>query len=281
MVNAVPYVTLAGIDMLVLLVVWLHTRQKAIFPQLLIFTGQIYLFEYIIMVILKSYEYRPHFISGPAFQDNVLGAVVSNMLSVPIIGVIAALYKLRFPWIAGLALVLAAIERFFSYIGVFKHFWWNEFFTFVSLIIFFLIAKLWVVQLKKGLRSIVYLSLLMFSFSLASTMMFTLALAGARLFHGGFFADPFRDDVAVATADAFVKALLITIIIIVTEKHLFRFGSIIVFAGLQALLVHKGVLHIFISLPLYYTIYTSCCAIVIAIASHFYRRLKLDALGWN
>ncbi|TYP79320.1 hypothetical protein [Paenibacillus methanolicus] len=281
MPNAMPYWMLSGIVLIILLGVWRHTRQKALFPQLLIFSGQIYFFEYVIMVLFNSYEYRPHFVSAPAYQDSVMGAVVSNLLSVPIMGAVVVIYRLRLRWILLIALGFAIIERIFVYLDVYEQHWWNEGYTFVSLLVFFELAKRWVDNMKKGSRLVVYVSLLTFSFSLAATMMFLLSLAGVRLFHAGVFADPYRDDVLVATADAFAKALLMTILLIVTEKPSWRYGSIVLLTGLQLLLLSTGTLRVYISLPLYVAIYIGCCATVIAIASVFYKSLKRDACGWN
>ncbi|MNP37294.1 hypothetical protein D3C76_1307360 [compost metagenome] len=97
----------------------------------LTYVGMIYVFEYVILVCLHSYTYYPHILSDP-YMDSMMGAFISNFLTVPTVGLIMVIYRLRFRWTVIFAMLMIGIEWLFLKLGIYKHEWWRLSYSFVA-----------------------------------------------------------------------------------------------------------------------------------------------------
>ncbi|AEI44131.1 hypothetical protein [Paenibacillus mucilaginosus] len=279
--HAVPYFILSAADLLLLLWVWLRTRQSFMFILLLVYTGMVFTFEYVIMVLLGSYVYLPQVVPWRPYQDNVIGATISNVLTIPTLSVLIVMFRLRWLPVLGVTLAVCAVEWLFVRLGVYELRWWRIAYTLAALTFFFHLAKAWVDALERGFmdrekskRLITFLSLLMAFFALAATMMFVFSLAGIRLFRAGVFPEPYHDDVVLATIDALTKACILAAVLYTTRRLLWRGLTLPLFAGLQLWLIHTDHLRIFLALPVYFALYLLCCLGVLALASQIDRRIQ-------
>jgi uncharacterized membrane protein len=71
--NYVSYATLVLISIVLMVCSWREAANGAIVPFFLCVVGTIYLFECIIFVLFRSYEYVPG-VFGVRYIDNVFGA---------------------------------------------------------------------------------------------------------------------------------------------------------------------------------------------------------------
>ncbi|WP_426446791.1 hypothetical protein ACP26L_23235 [Paenibacillus sp. S-38] len=275
--HAVPYLLLSTVDLLLLLLVWLRTRQPWMFLLLLAFTGMVFMFEYVIMVLLDSYTYLPRVLPHRPYQDNVIGAIISNLFTIPTLGVLVVMLRLQRPAVFCIILATCSVEWLFTRLGVYELHWWRIPYTLAALAFFFYLIRIGVAQLQKGSRPLAFLMLFLASFALAATMMFVLSVTGTRLFQAGVFADPYHDDVMLATLDALVKAAVLAGVIYSTRSLLWRGAALPVFWGLQQWLVHTGRLILFLSPPVYWVLYLLCCLGVLALASLIDRKIKYFA----
>lgn len=273
MSNFIPYLILVTISTITLLALLIHKR--ALWPLILLlsFSGMIYFFEFFIFVWLNSYSYSPHMI-GTAYYDNVLGAVISNLLSVPIAATYIAVYRLSWRWIVCLALAFGGIEWWFIRLGIYEHHWWKITYTIIALLFFFRFSRQWPIWLSTSNRAIKFVTLQMFAWSVVATLVFTLALAGIRLFSIGFFDDPYHDDIFFGAIYGFFKATVLAIGVTASRRFWKRAASLLVIFAAHIVLMQLDILKIMIPLWQYSLIYATCCIIVLWLVAVSYNKLE-------
>ncbi|CAG7645955.1 hypothetical protein PAESOLCIP111_05060 [Paenibacillus solanacearum] len=263
MPNVIPYLLL--ILCIVPVLIWLlcHTRQFHTIALYFSFVGMIYIFEFFIIVILDAYEYAPGIFPN-RYKDNMVGAVVSNFIAVPIIATLIGTLQLRSRWIVIFACLFGAIEWGFLRLGVYVHHWWTIGYTVVSLLFFFWLTRMWMRQVQAGNAVLRYVTYFTYVFCLTDTLVFAFILFGLRQFASGLYDHNDRDDVFVTVLYAFAKAAVIVNATYWTRKA--RWISIGLAMALilasQIFLIRFGILHVYISYGLYYSIYVPCCAMV-------------------
>lgn len=264
MPNFVPYVLLIVLSLAVLIWIFIQTKRFRTFVVYLTFAGMIYVFELVIVIILGAYEYKPE-ISSIRYADNMIGASVSNTLTVPTIATLISVYQLRFRWIVFFALFFGVIEFLFVHWGVYVHHWWRASYTVVSLLLYFSLTKWWIRPFFSGTRSIQAVSFFVYTMALVLTFMFAFSLLGIRLFEPGIFKDVYRDDVLFLSLYGDMKALLIAAAIFWLRdwRWLIAAGGII--AVSQYAMIRSDILRIFIPMPLYALYYFACCCLVIGL----------------
>ena len=170
-----------------------------------------------VYVLLDSNRYYPHFV-GKAYYDSTFGAVVSNLLAVPVAATFVAIY--RFPWSGrwGLALGFGGIEWLFLRLGVYELHWWKIPYTILALIFFYWIAPLWLDRLRQGRSGYAFVTLQMYAWSIVGTFTFAIAVSGVRLFRPGVFEDPYRDDIFVTAMLGFGIATALALAVYATRS---------------------------------------------------------------
>ncbi|WP_080848735.1 hypothetical protein [Cytobacillus gottheilii] len=193
MSNIVPYFVLTVISVSVLITVILHQRQFGYFVLFLCYSGMVYVAELFVMVIGDCYVYKPEVLDIP-YYDHILGAIVSNLFVIPVLGVLTAVYQLRLRWLVGFAAILVGVEWIFESLGIYYVNWWTKVHTFIAVLLFFLLSKIWMKALLSGKRGIQFLSLWMQGWGGAATVMYIMSVMGIRYYQFGFFDNPYRDD---------------------------------------------------------------------------------------
>jgi hypothetical protein len=115
-------------------------RNRLLFVHYLAVSGAILFFDYLICVWGKAYKYYPGVIDGK--YDPHIGALV-NAQVLPSFAILYIAFNCKWYWSIIFSAFFTGIELLFKQLGVYKGFWWQECFTFVLLITFFPIAKLW------------------------------------------------------------------------------------------------------------------------------------------
>lgn len=111
--------------------------------------GLCFLFEYVILSLLKAYQYKPNILKNKQL-DNFLGAILSQAIFVPFTGVFLTAF--HFSWRGKLmaGFYFAAIEKLFIALGIHQNKWWKTRYTIIFLPVFFLINDVWYKHLKLG-----------------------------------------------------------------------------------------------------------------------------------
>ncbi|MDR6879244.1 hypothetical protein [Bacillus sp. 3255] len=279
MPNSLPYLILVAVCTIALSVMLLHKRALSPLILLLSYSGMIYVFEFFIFVLFHSYSYSPKIV-GTSYYDNVLGAVFSNLISVPAAAAYVAVYQLSWRWIAFFAFAFGAIELSFLRLGIYEHHWWRTAYTIVSLIIFFRLARQWPIWLSGRHQAIKFVTLVMFAWSVVATMIFVFALTNIRIYHVGIFEDPYHDDIFFSAMYGFVKALLLAVAVTVSHRLWRRALWLLLLIAAQFILMHLGLLKVMLPLWQYWLIYIPCCITVmsiVALCKHKLDRFQAEA----
>ncbi|WP_027085767.1 hypothetical protein [Cohnella panacarvi] len=264
MPNFVPYFSLIVLSLAVLIWIFMQTKQFHTFVIYIAFAGMIYVFEIVIVVVFAAYEYKPQ-ITSIRYLDNMIGASVSNTITVPTIATLISVFQLRFRWILLFALMFGFIETLFVHLGVYVHHWWRSCFTVGSLLLYFSLTKWWFRQFRSGSRPIQAVSFFVYTMALVLTFMFVFLLLGIRLLEPGIFKDVYRDDTFSLSVYGAVKALMITAAIFWLKNWRWLIAAAAVIIATQSILIQSDILRIFIPMRLYALIYFACCCLVIGL----------------
>lgn len=90
--NSLIYAILTFLHLVLVIITFVKKWDKK--PWILLFSsiGQAYVFEYFVLNILKSYKYYPKVFSNK-WQDTILGAIISQAFTVPIMATALALFQ--------------------------------------------------------------------------------------------------------------------------------------------------------------------------------------------
>jgi hypothetical protein len=136
------YLALVVLSIMIIAITYWKSRNKLISILLFGVAGLSYLIENIILIWLKAYVYYPGFIQDK-LADSILGAIVSDLFSLPSTAVLIAVFQLNWVWIILISGMFAGVEMLFLKLGIYKHYWWKTYYTFISLIFFYTLIKKW------------------------------------------------------------------------------------------------------------------------------------------
>lgn len=137
--NSIPFLLLAVIHVLLFFIFAKRSRQKNIWALLLSNIGMAYLFEYPVLNLFKGYSYKPYILKKRA-HDQILGAIFSQALYVPITATLLTLYQKNRYWKLGSTLIYYGIERCFLHLKIYKAHWWKPYYTVFFMNIYFYVS---------------------------------------------------------------------------------------------------------------------------------------------
>ncbi|MBT2692256.1 hypothetical protein J7E32_04530 [Bacillus sp. ISL-55] len=137
--NSLPFLLLAAVHILLFVIFAKRSRQKNIWTLLLSNIGMAYLFEYPVLNLFKGYAYKPYILKKRA-HDQILGAIFSQALYVPITATLLTLYKKNRYWKLGSTLIYYGIERCFLHLKIYKAYWWKPYYTVFLMNVYFYIS---------------------------------------------------------------------------------------------------------------------------------------------
>lgn len=208
------YLLITFISLTIFLYTLIKIKDKKIIAVYTFLAGIVYLFEYVVLILLKSYLYKPGLLKD-AYFDSILGSIASNAFSVPMLGTFVAAFQLKWPWIVLIIGLFYLVEEFFLYINIYQHFWWRTPFTAIGLFLFFSIAKKWFLHLKGSMPNpIRFLTLYFTNVLIQATFVYVIvAFFGMYHYEIGWFHDKSRDHVAFSSVYIFALGLIFTAII--------------------------------------------------------------------
>ncbi|MFX3624793.1 MAG: hypothetical protein ACE3JP_12355 [Ectobacillus sp.] len=178
-----------------------------------VISGISYILEYVIFVLFHSYDYYPKVLKEQWF-DSLLGAIVSQAMVVPVIGMCIVAFHLRFYWILMFAALLMGIEEYFLHLGIYEQHWWKTGYTGILVIIGFSIGKWWNHKLTQVKPWVEWFNIY-FAIGLITqtTAYFIVVLMHSHLYSPGWFANSIRDSVAMDALFWFIHSILGTFLI--------------------------------------------------------------------
>ncbi len=141
MIGLYLYSALVIISIILIGITYWKTKNKLVFVLLLAIAGCIAIFDYIIYVFGKAYIYKPGILNNS--YDKQIGAIVSDVFSVPASAVFFAALRLKWRWAVMISILYYGIEELFIKAGIYEQFWWESWYTFILLFPLFWIAKIW------------------------------------------------------------------------------------------------------------------------------------------
>ncbi|MBS8265445.1 hypothetical protein DYI25_13545 [Mesobacillus boroniphilus] len=137
--NSIPFLLLAVVHILLFFIFAIRSRQKNIWILLLSNIGMAYLFEYPVLNLFKGYSYKPYILKKRA-HDQILGAIFSQALYVPISATLLTLHQKNRYWKLGSTLIYYGIERYFLHLKLYKAYWWKPYYTVFFMNIYFYVS---------------------------------------------------------------------------------------------------------------------------------------------
>ncbi len=206
--NFIPYLILIAI--FVPLIVWtiVHKREPGLITVFSTYIGMIYFVEFFVLVVFSGYCYKPMVLSVP-YYDNILGAVISDLVVVPAIALVVAAFQLKNVWCVVLGILFGGIEWIFISLRVYQLYWWKIAYTIVVFTLFFIFARYWLKKVRECCHPVMhFISLFLPSFMLVATILFVTGVFGLHLDHIGVFAERHRDSVFIASIYGVLEALV-------------------------------------------------------------------------
>ncbi|MBM7606614.1 hypothetical protein JOC75_004667 [Metabacillus crassostreae] len=254
MPNYVPYLILAVVSIIILMNLIIRKRQFGITVLFLSFSGIVYVGEFIVMVIGNCYYYVPEVLEV-RYYDNVLGAIVSNLFVIPVLGMVVAVYQLRLRWLVLFAMILMGVGELFEWLNIYYTNWWRREYTFISVMIFLFLSKFWLRSLKLGNKWIRFLSLWMQGWGGAGTVMYIMSVLSIRHYEYGFFENVYRDNIFISALMGMMKGLIFCVGVMFFQKLRWRLLAPALVFGIDLPLYYIGVLVIEIPFLIYTIVY--------------------------
>ena len=134
------YLTLMTLAILSLFIAYRNHRTSFIFLFFFAGSGITLFFDYIIYVWGNAYLYQPDFIKGR--YDSYLGAIINSYI-LPSFAILYIVLRGKWIWCIVAAAFFSGVELLFEHLGVFHKNWWRIWYTFIILIPYFYVMKIW------------------------------------------------------------------------------------------------------------------------------------------
>ncbi|WP_226526945.1 hypothetical protein [Metabacillus niabensis] len=89
--------------------------------------------------MFQAYRYKPTLVKKKYF-DNVLGAILSQGLYIPVSATFITVFGKKLKWKLGFTLFYYCIERLFIFLKIYKINWWKPIYTVILLPIYYLLS---------------------------------------------------------------------------------------------------------------------------------------------
>jgi hypothetical protein len=254
MPNYIPYLILTIVSIIILIFIIFSKRQFGLIVLFLGFSGLVYVAEFLVMVIGNCYVYYPNVLSVQ-YYNNILGAIVSNLFVIPVLGLVAAVYQLRLRWLVLFVGTLVGIEWLFEWLAIYHANWWRKGYTFVFVLLFFMVTKFWMRAIQSGIKWSQFLMLWMQGWGGASTVMYIMSVTTIRYYELGIFENIYRDNMFISAIMGLLKGLIFTAAVMLTRKLYWRILAPILVFGIDMPLYYFGILVVEIPFWIYTIVY--------------------------
>ncbi len=208
MANYIPYLLLTSVSIVILVGVLIWKKDLSYVTYYFFIAGLAYVFEYVILILLDSYTYRPNLVKIEIY-DNIIGDLSSQAFSVPAAALLATACRLRARGVLVLVVFFIGVEELFQYLLIYQHNWWRTYYTAIFLIATFFLVQ-WLYPLILTYKFIRYVALYFSLLFFLSNGIFLLFLSFPEFhFHIGWFENKYRDSIAFSTMLLFGKSFML------------------------------------------------------------------------
>ncbi|MEH7385139.1 hypothetical protein V7147_06945 [Bacillus sp. JJ1521] len=237
MLGVSAYLILFLLGLIILGIAIWKTKSFRIFIMYFTVTGVTLLFDYFIYVWAKAYVYKIDVLTNEL--DSHLGAMV-NGLVLPAFAALFVILRCRWYWSIPLALFFALIELLFTKWGIFTANWWNPWYTVAGLIIYFPVARIWWIHVKK--KWIHFGTLLLSFYGIFIPLHFLLhAVFNMRSYHVEWIEQLHRGSSAITSITGLFFAIVLAYLSIVRAKNGWFYFIIVCYIAYDIILKYVGV----------------------------------------
>lgn len=218
--NSYWYLGMSFICIILQVIVFYRKRSVHTYMQFFIGVELLYIVEAVIYIFNGSYEYHPNLLSN-RYYDSHLGALTSNLISIPSLALILSVFQLGWFWIVGFIALLAGIEWLFVELHIYSLYWWRIGYTSLGLLFYFpLIKKMypWMLKARKGVSRAFLLFLCLGPFS-GTVQFLPFMLFSSRVYRPRWFSDPAYDTSAFGIVYYLSAVLVTTLLLMVSWKY--------------------------------------------------------------
>lgn len=212
--NAYWYLGLSALSLALMVYVCVKKGAARSLLLFLIVTELAYLVEGQIYINFGSYTYYPKILHN-AFYDSHMGALTSNMFTLPVLATFIGTFQLNWGWMLFFVGLMAGVEWLFINLGIYILHWWRIEYTAIGLMVFFPLAKVVYRMILKPLKGFLHSVFLFLCISpLSGTIDFlAFMLFSSRFYHPGWFDNPARDTSSFAIFYYWFVNILLVILI--------------------------------------------------------------------
>ncbi|WHX40573.1 hypothetical protein QNH36_23540 [Mesobacillus sp. AQ2] len=237
--NAIPFLLLAVVHVLLFFIFTKRSRQKNIWTLLLTNIGLAYLFEYPVLNLFKGYSYKPKVLKKRA-HDQILGAILSQGFYVPITATLLTLYRKNKYWKLGSTLIYYGIERYFLHLKIYKAYWWKPSYTVFFMNIYFYISDWFYKALNAEKKWALVIAQYLSTEVICVTLLYISAVGRKVRFGRGIY-HSWREHFIIAPLYSLVRAVFL-VITSSRQGILPRLNMFIGLTGMDWVLVRTGLL---------------------------------------
>lgn len=219
--NLYWYLGLGFLSLILMIFVYCKKRNIHSLLQLLIMIQVAYLIETVIYVFLGSYLYHPKLIRYNAYYDSHMGALISNLITIPVLATFISTFQLNGVWIICCIGLLAAIEWLFVKLQIYSLHWWRIEYTSLGLLLYFPLAKVLYKQILRPLKGFLHSLFLFLCITpiLGSGEFFPLFFFNSRVYLPGWFKNIYYDTSAFAVVYYLGISLFLVVMAELRWKH--------------------------------------------------------------
>jgi hypothetical protein len=248
MPNWVPFLLISIISVFLLGYTIIRNREKS--PQIILFwlfiSGLAYFFEFVVFILLDSYEYNPDILANE-YHDSVLGSITSQALAVPVAVTYLVVFHLKTKWIIFIIGLFYMIETLFLYLNIYEHNWWKSIYTILFLVLAVIITRIWWMFLNKQTYQYVNFATLFFALmTLTETAGWILSeLLGLYSLPIPFSSVEMKNNVTGNGIYLLFATYLYSLIIYFRSTELpFTIVTLVFLVTIEILMVNQGILHL-------------------------------------
>ncbi|WP_407269988.1 hypothetical protein [Radiobacillus sp. PE A8.2] len=157
--NRYPFIFISVIHTSLLIYTFIKCKdRKRLFILLLTNTSMAYHFEYFVLNLFQSYQYKPKFFNNKIF-DNIAGSILSQALLIPFTAVYITAFQLNWKIKILFSIYFGLIEMFFKKIKIYKQYWWKTTYTVILLPMYFMFSDAWYKRLNTNNQYVQFISL--------------------------------------------------------------------------------------------------------------------------
>ncbi|WP_394141048.1 hypothetical protein [Cytobacillus oceanisediminis] len=206
--------------------------------------GLSFLMEYIVLILGDAYSYYPRVFSNQ-WYDDVFGSSISQAFFIPSILMAIAAFRINLKWVILIIVSIFGIEELFLWLGIYKHNWWNSWYTVVILFISVFIIKWWRNRVEGPDFFIQFVTIYMAITTIFQAVSFYLqAIFETHKYTIGWFESPYQDHIAFNVLIWIIYAFLLTLIILKFYRFLWLAILFLADSLFHIILIKMEILHI-------------------------------------